>query len=159
MSHSTTKPIRAPAASAPATTLHPPAVVQAKGKERLLTRLQSISSPRPTFLTAPPPTPSGLGSHHTSFPLVHKPNTRVRINRKAIKIRLITWNMCENLPTGSLSELLGYEDGGDTQEGSDEESESEDEDDLPQFKGKGHPYHLIVVAAQECEISSHSPTY
>ena len=58
--------------------------------------------------------------------------------------------MCETLPSGSLSELLGFDGAQEDEEESAEDSESEEEGDLPQFKGIGHPYHLIVVAAQEC---------
>ncbi|KAG8970259.1 hypothetical protein FRC03_010449 [Tulasnella sp. 419] len=69
-----------------------------------------------------------------------------------LKIRIITWNHGYSLPKGELDVLLGsvppYE-GPRT---------SGNPDELPEFKlDEEHPYHIVVVAAQECPSQSGMP--
>ena len=73
-------------------------------------------------------------------------------NRQAIKIRLVSWNLGDSVPKGDLATLLG------------EVPPYHPPDhlitSLPAFDetdGEGHPYHLIVVAAQECPSASGVP--
>lgn len=73
-------------------------------------------------------------------------------NRQAIKIRVVSWNLGDSVPKGDLSSLLG------------EVPPYHPPDhlvtSLPIFDetdGDGHPYHLIVVAAQECPSASGVP--
>ena len=73
-------------------------------------------------------------------------------NRQAIKIRLVSWNLGDTVPKGNLATLLG------------EVPPYHPPDhlvtSLPVFDetdGEGHPYHLIVVAAQECPSASGVP--
>ncbi|KIM27535.1 hypothetical protein M408DRAFT_329976 [Serendipita vermifera MAFF 305830] len=64
---------------------------------------------------------------------------------KYLKIRLITWNMNESLPKGDLSALLGsvppYQ----------VDASSIVDLNIPGLSlDTGHPYHLVLVAGQEC---------
>ncbi|WVO12758.1 hypothetical protein L204_100366 [Cryptococcus depauperatus] len=70
--------------------------------------------------------------------------------RQAIKVLIVTWNMADALPKGDLSVLLGkippYE------------PESPIEGELPDLPiGNSHPYHIIVIAGQECPTPSGAP--
>ncbi|KAI0090185.1 Endonuclease/exonuclease/phosphatase [Irpex rosettiformis] len=69
---------------------------------------------------------------------------------KYIKIRMITWNMHDSVPKGDLQDLLGVvsdDPAGQTEPGS-----------LPAFPlDDSHPYHLIIVAGQECPSLSGIP--
>ncbi|KAL4066753.1 hypothetical protein J3A83DRAFT_4374808 [Scleroderma citrinum] len=84
------------------------------------------------------------------------PPSRLQSARKPpkfMKIRIVTWNMHDSLPKGDLEELLGavapYE--GDNQGNSCTST-------LPQMNGDpAHPYHLVVIAGQECPSSSGIP--
>lgn len=65
---------------------------------------------------------------------------------KYIKIRIISWNMNESLPKGDLSPLLGgplpaYEANPDAVGNMDITGLS---------LGSDHPYHIVVIAGQEC---------
>ncbi|KAJ9112299.1 hypothetical protein QFC19_000718 [Naganishia cerealis] len=73
-------------------------------------------------------------------------------NRQSIKIRVVSWNLGDSLPKGDLATLLG------------EVPPYHPPDHLvtsfPSFDstdGDHHPYHLIVVAAQECPSASGVP--
>ncbi|KAJ9105368.1 hypothetical protein QFC21_001737 [Naganishia friedmannii] len=75
-----------------------------------------------------------------------------RPDRQAIKIRVVSWNLGDSLPKGDLATLLG------------EIPPYHPPDHLvtsfPTFDstdGEHHPYHLIVVAAQECPSASGVP--
>ncbi|KAG7089700.1 hypothetical protein E1B28_011355 [Marasmius oreades] len=70
-------------------------------------------------------------------------------NPKSLKVRILTWNMHDSIPKGALEELFGkvplY-------------TPSVASTSLPQFAtDTDHPYHLIVVAGQECPSSSGIP--
>ncbi|KAJ9120611.1 hypothetical protein QFC22_002540 [Naganishia vaughanmartiniae] len=75
-----------------------------------------------------------------------------RPDRQAIKIRVVSWNLGDSLPKGDLATLLG------------EVPAYHPPDHLvtsfPSFDctdGDHHPYHVIVVAAQECPSASGVP--
>lgn len=75
-----------------------------------------------------------------------------RPDRQSIKIRVVSWNLGDSLPKGDLATLLG------------EVTPYHPPDHLitsfPSFDstdGDHHPYHLIVVAAQECPSASGVP--
>lgn len=86
--------------------------------------------------------------------------------RSAIKIRLVTFNMHDSLPeiSGDLSEFLGemgeaWSDDGPRWKGPQTSTagsvvEVPSPTSLPAFPlDPDHPYHLIVVAGQECKSS------
>ncbi|KAH7106478.1 DNase I-like protein [Auriculariales sp. MPI-PUGE-AT-0066] len=69
-----------------------------------------------------------------------------------LKVRVVTWNMNDSVPKGDLSELLGrvpvYNHHG----------HDVDRLRLPDLSlEKGHPYHILVVAGQECPTLSGIP--
>ncbi|KZT29956.1 DNase I-like protein, partial [Neolentinus lepideus HHB14362 ss-1] len=120
----------------------------------------------------PPPSPqSALGHGGSTSPRQtvsrHGSNRSVSSNRrwsstyvnpgvkeqqqppKVLKVRIVTWNMHDSLPKGNLEELLGvvppY-----TPTPKDEEKKG-----LPELSlDDSHPYHIVVVAGQECPSSS-----
>ncbi|KAI0048961.1 DNase I-like protein [Auriscalpium vulgare] len=68
-----------------------------------------------------------------------------------LKVRIVTWNMHESLPKGDLRELLGdvplYTP-----------TTASSPDGLPYLSDDAnHPYHLVVVAGQECPSLSGIP--
>lgn len=71
--------------------------------------------------------------------------------RKSLKVKIVSWNMADSLPKGDLCELFGtlppYS------------PPSSPPTSLPDFdtSNDSHPYHLIVVAAQECRSQSGVP--
>ncbi|WVQ71467.1 hypothetical protein IAR50_001005 [Cryptococcus sp. DSM 104548] len=69
--------------------------------------------------------------------------------REAIKVMVVTWNMGDALPKGDLSVLLGKVPPYKAQPAT---------ADLPQLPVENaHPYHIIVVAGQECPTPSGAP--
>lgn len=69
--------------------------------------------------------------------------------RPNVKIRTITWNMHDSVPTGNLTELLG--DLNPPSSSSASKKSSSDLGALPQFNFDAlHPYHILVVCGQEC---------
>ncbi|KAF4596457.1 hypothetical protein EYR38_007844 [Pleurotus pulmonarius] len=89
----------------------------------------------------PPPRPPG--------PMAAKqPSQRAA---QALKIKIVTWNMHDSLPKGNLEELLGrvplYT-----------KAKTESTSGLPNLPSEDvHPYHIVVVAGQECPSSSGIP--
>lgn len=101
-------------------------------------------------------------------------SSSVKHQRPGIKVRIITWNQGSSVPKGDLEVLLGRV--GEfiaPQEGWDESSDEEGEVTSPKSKHRGmgvagqektprkdripplphddaHPYHIVVVAGQEC---------
>ncbi|KDQ24592.1 hypothetical protein PLEOSDRAFT_52409 [Pleurotus ostreatus PC15] len=70
---------------------------------------------------------------------------------QALKIKIVTWNMHDSLPKGNLEELLGrvplYT-----------KAKTESTSGLPNLPLEDvHPYHIVVVAGQECPSSSGIP--
>ncbi|KAH8094443.1 DNase I-like protein [Cristinia sonorae] len=71
---------------------------------------------------------------------------------KFIKIRMLTWNMYDSLPKGDLEELLG------SARSVDSGYIPHDPETLPDLPAdSNHPYHLVVVACQECPTVSGIP--
>ncbi|KAG0142458.1 hypothetical protein CROQUDRAFT_725114 [Cronartium quercuum f. sp. fusiforme G11] len=74
------------------------------------------------------------------------PSTKMRRN---VKIRTITWNMHDSVPTGDLTELLGT-----LPAPSPNRPSSTCPGLLPQFNLDAfHPYHILLVCGQECPFS------
>ncbi|KAF9493363.1 DNase I-like protein [Pleurotus eryngii] len=89
----------------------------------------------------PPPQPPGPAT-------AKQPSQR---GAKALKIKIVTWNMHDSLPKGNLEELLGgvplYT-----------KAKTESTSGLPNLPSEDvHPYHIVVVACQECPSSSGIP--
>ncbi|TFK50038.1 DNase I-like protein [Heliocybe sulcata] len=69
---------------------------------------------------------------------------------KLLKVRIVTWNMHDSLPKGNLEELFGVVPPYTPTEG---ESKG-----LPELAADDrHPYHIIVIAGQECPSLSGIP--
>ncbi|ODO03460.1 hypothetical protein L198_02307 [Cryptococcus wingfieldii CBS 7118] len=69
--------------------------------------------------------------------------------REAIKVMVVTWNMGDALPKGDLSVLLGQVPPYKPQPATSE---------IPQLPVENaHPYHIVVVAGQECPTPSGAP--
>lgn len=118
--------------------------------QKLLTRLQSSSRPTKLAAARKRPLPPGADDEHAAAP-----RGPLRRERDAIRIRLVTWNLADSLPTRDLSELLGEVDE-HAEDGAEGTSADLDDGEIPHLgRGTGHPYHLIVVAAQECTLSTH----
>lgn len=70
----------------------------------------------------------------------------------AIKIKIVSWNLGDALPKGDLQQLFGpvpsYEP---------PEFPFDSLPDFGYFADDGHPYHLIIVANQECPTQSGIP--
>ncbi|WWD15798.1 hypothetical protein CI109_100222 [Kwoniella shandongensis] len=84
--------------------------------------------------------------HHLGPNVVEPPK---KPQREAIKVLVVTWNMGDALPKGDLSVLLGqvppYQAPPPT-------------DGVPQLSiENAHPYHIVVVAGQECPTPSGAP--
>ncbi|KAJ6513431.1 inositol polyphosphate phosphatase [Mycena sanguinolenta] len=104
----------------------------------VLARLQGLFPSSPTTDTPPSlPEPSPIVSPRRSS----RRSSAVVPN--GLKIRLVTWNMHDSLPKGDLEELLG-------------KVPSYTAPDVPPTgfpqlpPDDRHPYHLVVVAGQEC---------
>ncbi|KAJ3565155.1 hypothetical protein NP233_g7820 [Leucocoprinus birnbaumii] len=73
-----------------------------------------------------------------------------RAQPRPLKIRIVTWNMHDSLPKGDLEELLGKVPAytpSDAAKGQ-----------FPVFSNdETHPYHLVVIAGQECPTLSGIP--
>ncbi|EJD49680.1 DNase I-like protein [Auricularia subglabra TFB-10046 SS5] len=70
-----------------------------------------------------------------------------------LKVRIVSWNMNESLPKGDLSELLGHVPLYKPSDG-----HLIDRIRLPDLTLEpGHPYHIVVVAGQECPTLSGMP--
>ncbi|KAF8962697.1 Endonuclease/exonuclease/phosphatase [Flammula alnicola] len=116
----------------------------------VLNRLQGLfphspQIPSSTTMTRPGDT-SQLETMILSPPSSKAPN----IDPKFLKIRLLTWNMHDSLPKGDLEDLLGkvpLYTGPMAPPGA-----------FPYLLNDGsHPYHLVVVAGQECPTPSGIP--
>ncbi|CAE6456293.1 unnamed protein product [Rhizoctonia solani] len=87
---------------------------------------------------------SGLFPRHSSAPPTNPPPEEKREQfDHALKVQIISWNMNDTLPKGDLAALLGVV----PPYGS--ESSNPAASDF-QLEDTGHPYHIIVIAGQEC---------
>ncbi|KAI5823039.1 DNase I-like protein [Schizophyllum commune Tattone D] len=73
---------------------------------------------------------------------------------KALKVRVLTWNMHNGLPKGDLAEILG-----DVPPYTPYSTRNEaGQPTFPQLPSDNHhPYHIVVVAGQECPSASKMP--
>ncbi|KAI6099831.1 hypothetical protein F5141DRAFT_1143826 [Pisolithus sp. B1] len=113
---------------------------------QILSRLQALFPAQQGAATT-----TNLSQNPVSFPAVRFPSPRKP--SKFLKVRILTWNMHDSLPKGDLEELLGvvppYD--GHTQASSGPSA-------FPQLSSEPvHPYHLVVIAGQECPSSSGIP--
>ncbi|KAF7327614.1 hypothetical protein MKEN_00340600 [Mycena kentingensis (nom. inval.)] len=130
---------RVMAASPTASTI----TVQTRHQSNVLARLQALFPTSPTTTNGPIPPPLSPGPANHYGEKGPKPSV-------SLKIRMVSWNMHSSLPKGDLTHLFGrvplYRPS--------ELSES----GIPQFPVEDqHPYHLIVVAGQECPSVSGIP--
>ncbi|KAF8150564.1 Endonuclease/exonuclease/phosphatase [Crassisporium funariophilum] len=117
----------------------------------VLARLHGLfpHSPQTPVYTTPTRPGDSSAPHEKAMP---PPSSRKPpvITPKFLKIRILTWNMHDSLPKGDLEELLGkvpfYTAPTAKPEGFPE---------LP--NDEKHPYHLVVVAGQECPTPSGIP--
>ncbi|KAF7424338.1 hypothetical protein PC9H_009645 [Pleurotus ostreatus] len=119
-----------------------------KGTHRrstVLARIQSLVGKQGAVHDSPnakpPPRPPGPA-------MAKQPSQRAA---QALKIKIVTWNMHDSLPKGNLEELLGrvplYT-----------KAKTESTSGLPNLPLEDvHPYHIVVVAGQECPSSSGIP--
>ncbi|KZW02792.1 DNase I-like protein [Exidia glandulosa HHB12029] len=119
-------------------------------------RLQALFSP-----SASPPESPYLNGHVPLSPVMSAPpmitldppDLPVAPTPRFLKIRIVTWNMHESLPKGDLSELLGHVDLYKAPHGP--------LVDHIRIQGLSleadHPYHIVVIAGQECPTLSGMP--
>ncbi|KAI0833743.1 DNase I-like protein [Trametes gibbosa] len=107
----------------------------------VLARLQALFPSQHPHPTTPPTDPAPPSPTPPPVP------------PKFIKVRILTWNMHDSLPKGDVEELLGAVSLSDPPLPSEEIPA-----DLPSFPPTAdHPYHVVVVAGQECPSASGIP--
>ncbi|KAI0350062.1 DNase I-like protein [Trametes cingulata] len=110
----------------------------------VLARLQALFPSAPH----PPPQPNTLPA---DSPLSLQPPPPEP--PKFIKVRILTWNMHDSLPKGDVEELLGSVPVSNPALPPPPASS-----DLPAFPANpDHPYHVVIVAGQECPSASGIP--
>ncbi|KAI0749899.1 hypothetical protein C8Q80DRAFT_1164548 [Daedaleopsis nitida] len=73
---------------------------------------------------------------------------------KFIKVRILTWNMYDSLPKGDVEELLGSVPTSNPSLSNPPDAPHS----LPVFPASpDHPYHIVIVAGQECPSASGIP--
>ncbi|KAL0954741.1 hypothetical protein HGRIS_003693 [Hohenbuehelia grisea] len=140
MSHTTKPPRLAPSKS------------PGRGHPKVLNRLQALF---PSTRSASAPS-----SPQSNTPLVESlhipiagPAKGSRLGRhrpRCLKVRVLTWNMHDSLPKGNLEELLGKVPPYSEPESTNNAFPVLPDDDV-------HPYHLVVIAGQECPSLSGIP--
>ncbi|KAI9066127.1 DNase I-like protein [Trametes sanguinea] len=121
-----------------------PRPVPKPGHSNVLARLQALF-PHPN---AQPPPPNPADSPVT----LHSP---IPDPPKFIKVRILTWNMHDSLPKGDVEELLGSVP---LPNPSDSLPKDDSTHSLPAFPANAdHPYHIVIVAGQECPSASGIP--
>lgn len=112
----------------------------------VLTRLQGLF-PNSSNDTRPG---DSTQQEKTISPQLPSAKSAPTIDPKFLKVRILTWNMHDSLPKGEIEELLGkvpVYSGPTVQPGA-----------FPYLLHDGnHPYHLVVVAGQECPTPSGIP--
>lgn len=100
--------------------------------------------------TSPPLEPPPIittGSLNSSATSLRDSKTTHSNDKSAIKVKTVSWNMADSLVKGDLEVLLGHVPPYMPQPSS--------SDRLPQLEREdAHPYHLVVVAGQECPTTS-----
>lgn len=112
-----------------------------KGKSKAQARQSTPSSPT---IASTPLSPLS--------PVTFAPPLSLGNERDAIKIRCVTFNMMDGLPHGDLTAFLGDISSSNSNVTGDERMKG----GLKKYpiggeRGKEHPYHILVVAGQECE--------
>ncbi|WVQ78224.1 hypothetical protein IAT38_000307 [Cryptococcus sp. DSM 104549] len=88
-------------------------------------------------------------SHHSRSELGARLHALPK-ERDSIKVLVVTWNMGDALPKGDLSVLLGHVPP--------YEHQSPSSSGVPALPTENaHPYHIVVVAGQECPTPSGAP--
>ncbi|KIJ66753.1 hypothetical protein HYDPIDRAFT_108686 [Hydnomerulius pinastri MD-312] len=113
--------------------------------QQIFSRLQALFPASPGTTASPT-----FSQNDVAFP-----SPRLQSPRrppKFMKVRIVTWNMHDSLPKGDLEELLGVvSPHGNPKRGNDAAA-------FPTLSAEpAHPYHLVVVAGQECPSSSGIP--
>ncbi|KAJ7494584.1 inositol polyphosphate phosphatase [Mycena galericulata] len=114
------------------------------GQPTVLARLQGLFPTSPTSSTYPvsplPESPQNKPPRRSSI-----------VALKSLKVRIVTWNMHDSVPKGDLEELLGKVPSYTT-------PDVPISGLFPQLPpGDCHPYHLVVIAGQECPSMSGIP--
>lgn len=87
---------------------------------------------------------------HPRVPSAQSAKSFRRSQPRPFKVKIVTWNMHDSLPKGDLEELLGKVPAYN--------SLNTIEGQFPVFSDDdAHPYHLVVVAGQECPTLSGIP--
>lgn len=116
-----------------------------KGRQIALPRLRGLFSTTSPSSVARPST----GRLEESLSTGVSPK-QSKTAAKRLKIRVLSWNMHDSLPKGDLQELLGKVPS--------HNSSNSQPGILPNLpEGPDHPFHLIVIAGQECPTSSGIP--
>ncbi|TFK70303.1 DNase I-like protein [Pluteus cervinus] len=120
----------------------------ANGGPNMFTRLQNLL-PNPLPPTSPR-APFGTNPQQRNRSGSSSSSKKSLPQRRVLKIKVLTWNMHDSVPKGNLEELFGkvptYSP--DLTAGGSFFNFPSDEN---------HPYHLVVVAGQECPSSSGIP--
>ncbi|TDL25516.1 DNase I-like protein [Rickenella mellea] len=120
------------------------------GQTGVFAHLHSLLQPSPNrkshvarpLSTPPPPRPA----------MSETPTPKTRPPSRFLKVRIITWNMHDSVPKGNLEDLLGQVPPYSPR------TDVEQENEIPDLEADGaHPYHLVVVAGQECPSVSGIP--
>ncbi|OBZ72330.1 inositol polyphosphate 5-phosphatase [Grifola frondosa] len=119
------------------------------GHSNVLARLQALFPSSPHAITSP--LPQEISAQDDSSNLRSPALGRNIPPQQFFKVRILTWNMHDSLPKGDLEELLGVIptqgfDPPDARPGP------------PSFPAEAaHPYHIVIVAGQECPSVSGIP--
>jgi hypothetical protein len=90
------------------------------------------------------------GSSTAASSSVSAPSAEVSPAKPPIKIKIVSWNLGDSLPKGELNQLFG--------DIPNYEAPERLLTSLPDFgKQDGHPYHIVVIANQECPTQSGVP--
>ncbi|KAJ3972713.1 inositol polyphosphate phosphatase [Lentinula raphanica] len=114
--------------------------------QSVISRLQGLFPSSPNPLSGIPSSVNDDTALRPSQPSTSTP--------KFLKVRILTWNMHNSVPKGDLEELFGQVPSYTLPTA----STSSSTPPFPQFKADpDHPYHLILVAGQECPSTSGIP--
>ncbi|KAJ4479976.1 inositol polyphosphate phosphatase [Lentinula aciculospora] len=116
-------------------------------QQSVISRLQGLFPASPNVLSGIPPP----ANDDTAL----RPPQISTTAPKFLKVRILTWNMHDSVPKGDLEELFGKVPSYTPPNPS---STSSPTPQFPQFNADAnHPYHLILVAGQECPSTSGIP--
>ncbi|KDQ14339.1 hypothetical protein BOTBODRAFT_32806 [Botryobasidium botryosum FD-172 SS1] len=125
------------------------------GHSRVFHRLQALFPPSNiNHHSAPPPDapPNSPSAAHPSTQPTPSSSSKPK-QPQALKVKIVTWNMNDALPKGDLDTLLGTVPPYDPSSSPPDLGNS-----IPAFGlDDGHPYHIVVIAGQECPTLSGMP--